>query len=158
MSGEPCKQCGDAFDRKKGSKAAYCSADCRRNAAEARELAPLRKYSIDLTGPTDDFDITYRAMVWPPGAISEPTLQPEEKLVTVRGWGDVPPTVRAHIIAHEPEMIPEEVMALAPGDALQALHLHLGYDPRTFRGHGPPAAGLDLPPFPTTLPDKDNHE
>ena len=74
--------------------------------------------------------------------MTDPTLQPQERLVTRQGWGDVPHHVRAHVIAHEPEMIPEEILAFAPGAPLQALRLHLGYDPRTFYGHGSPADGF----------------
>lgn len=146
----PCLQCGDAFTRPTPkSKAAYCSPECRRDAADDRALAPIRKYAMVHPEPTDGYDITYRAMLHQPRAMSDPTLLLVEGLITVQGWGDVPADVRAHIIAHEPEMIPDDIMALAPGDPLEALRLHLGYDPRTSPWNKIPTQGIyewALPP------------
>ena len=66
MTVATCKHCGSAFSRAPSSTAANCSAKCRREASDARTHGALRKNALDLPGPTDDFDITFRAMIWPP--------------------------------------------------------------------------------------------
>lgn len=72
-----------------------------------------------------------------------PTPSKVEKLFTAQGWDEVAPAIRSHIIEYEPEIIPREIMALCPGKPLEALHRHLGYDPRTFVGIGHPVPALN---------------
>jgi hypothetical protein len=148
-----CAQCGEAFTRPTPkSRSRYCSSNCRQDARDDRALAPLRKYNFEHPEPTDEYDITYRAMTWPPGAMNNPAVRQMETLITVQGWGNVPPHVRAHIIRHEPEVIPADILALCPGNPLKAMRLHLGYDPRTFHGHGVPCSGMYQHSLPSGVP------
>ena len=135
MSTATCMHCLSPFARLPKSIAAYCSSRCRSEAREAPEAAKREERMAPLNailnaGPpevTDISVITYREyqIAWTQTDSNAPDNS--ERTFATRSLGSLPSYVLMALVEKAPDIIPEEVMMLAPDDPMTAIRLHTGH-------------------------------
>lgn len=129
MTDATCMRCLEPFSRLPKNIAAYCSPRCRSEAREAPEAAKGEERMAPINailngGPpevTGISIITYREYQIAWTQTDSNASENSERTFAVRSFGSLPSHVLMALVEKAQDLIPEEVMAFAPDNPIEAI-------------------------------------